>query len=79
MADEFPRFTAATVQAAPVYLDREATIEKACLLIEEAAAKGARLIVFPGGRHGFNVEFEEESNAAMLDFVQCHSGIALQR
>lgn len=47
MADEFPRFTAAAVQAAPVYLDREATIEKACLLIEEAAAKDARLIVFP--------------------------------
>ena len=40
---------------------------------------GARLIVFPRGRHGFNVEFEEESNAAVLDFVQRHSGIALQR
>jgi pimeloyl-ACP methyl ester carboxylesterase len=39
----------------------------------------ARLIVFPGGRHGFNVEFEEESNAAMLDFVQRHSGVTLQR
>jgi aliphatic nitrilase len=47
MADEFARFTAAVVQAAPVYLDREATIDKACRLIEEAAGKGARLIVFP--------------------------------
>lgn len=47
MADEFPQFTAAAVQAAPVYLDREATIDKACRLIEEAAAKGAKLIVFP--------------------------------
>jgi len=37
----------AAVQAAPAYLDREATVEKACRLIEEAAAQGARLIVFP--------------------------------
>lgn len=47
MADECPRFTAAAVQAAPAYLDRDATIDKACRLIEEAAGKGARLIVFP--------------------------------
>ncbi len=37
----------AAAQAAPVYLDKDATIKKACFLIEEAAKKGAELIVFP--------------------------------
>src|SRR5213083_435861 len=38
---------AAAVQAASVFLDRKATVEKAVRLIEEAAAEGAGLIVFP--------------------------------
>ncbi len=37
----------AAVQAPPVFLDVEATIAKAISLIAEAAANGARLIVFP--------------------------------
>src|ERR1700752_238160 len=37
----------AAVQAAPVFLDRDATVEKAALLTEKAAAEGAKLIVFP--------------------------------
>jgi nitrilase len=41
------RFTAAVVQAAPVYLDREATVAKAVRLIEEAAGEGAKLVAFP--------------------------------
>ena len=37
----------AVVQAAPVLFDREATVEKACGLIEQAADQGAQLILFP--------------------------------
>jgi nitrilase len=40
-------FKIAVVQAAPVALDRDATIEKACGLIAEAAAQRARLVLFP--------------------------------
>jgi nitrilase len=37
----------AAVQAEPVTLDCEATVDKACGLIDEAARQGAQLIVFP--------------------------------
>jgi nitrilase len=40
-------FKIAAVQAAPLFLNREATAEKACQGIAEAGSKGARLIVFP--------------------------------
>ncbi len=47
MGDTLPKFTAAAVQAAPLFLDRDATVEKACDLISDAASAGADLIVFP--------------------------------
>ena len=39
--------TVAAVQAAPILMDRDATIAKAVGLIHEAASQGAKLIVFP--------------------------------
>jgi nitrilase len=39
--------TVAAVQAAPVLLDRDATIAKVVALAEKAAAEGARLVAFP--------------------------------
>jgi nitrilase len=40
-------FTVAIAQVTPVFLDRAATVEKACELIVDAGQVGARLIVFP--------------------------------
>lgn len=42
-----PKFKAACVQAAPIFMDLKQTIDKAIGLIEEASKKGARLIAFP--------------------------------
>lgn len=44
---ELPTFKAAVVQAAPVFLDTDATVDKVVRLIGEAACNGARLVAFP--------------------------------
>jgi aliphatic nitrilase len=47
MGDTFPKVKVAAVQAAPVFLNREKTLDKALSLIFEASRTGAGLIVFP--------------------------------
>jgi nitrilase len=47
MGDTLPKVRVAVVQAAPVLFDREASLKKACQLAAQAAAQGARLIIFP--------------------------------
>jgi aliphatic nitrilase len=45
----YPTFKAAAAHIAPVFLDRDATVDKACDVIREAARHGASLVVFPEG------------------------------
>ena len=40
-------FLVAAVQSSPVFMDLDATIERACGFIADAAARGAKLVVFP--------------------------------
>ena len=47
MGISHPKYKVAVVQAAPVWLDLDGTVEKTVDLIQQAAAKGARLIAFP--------------------------------
>jgi nitrilase len=49
MTSPAPPTLVAAVQATPVFLDREATIDKVGTLTKEAAATGARLVAFPEG------------------------------
>ncbi len=42
-----PEFKGAVVQAAPVFLDLQGTLDKGIALIDEAAANGARFVAFP--------------------------------
>jgi len=45
--DKYPVFKAAAAQAAPVFLDRDATIDKLAQLVPKAKERGADLVVFP--------------------------------
>ncbi len=44
---KYPKIRVAAVQAGPVYMDLDATVTKACRLIEEAGSNGAKLVAFP--------------------------------
>jgi len=47
MSVSHPKFKVAAVQASPVFLDLDKTVDKCVALIKEAAANGASLIAFP--------------------------------
>ena len=44
---QYPSYKVAAAHVAPVFMDVEATVDKACSLIREAAGNGAQLVVFP--------------------------------
>jgi nitrilase len=44
---QHPSYKVAAAHVAPVFLDTDRSVDKACSVIEEAAAHGARLIAFP--------------------------------
>lgn len=44
--DSYPKLRVAAVQAAPVYQNRDATVEKSARLIEDAAKGGAKIVGF---------------------------------
>ncbi len=47
MGDSYGRVMVAAVQAAPIVLEREATLDKLEALCAEAAGRGARIVLFP--------------------------------
>jgi nitrilase len=71
VGDVFPSIRLAAVQAAPVLLDRDATVEKACRLIAEAGANGADVVGFPEGfipAHPVWFHFHPATSAASMAF-----------
>jgi nitrilase len=44
---QYPAYKVAAAHVAPVFLDADGSVDKACSVIEEAAGHGARLVAFP--------------------------------
>ena len=47
IGDTYPRFRAGVVHASPVFLDRDASINKLGKIIKKAKEQGADIVVFP--------------------------------
>ncbi len=45
--ERLEKYTAAAVQASPVFLDLDGTVDKAVGLIKETGKAGAKLLAFP--------------------------------
>lgn len=81
MGDTYPRLRAGVVQAAPVFLNREATVDRACKLIREAGRGGARLLAFPEGfipGHPLWYHFHAASGHKSTEFADALFKNALQ-
>ena len=67
----YPKVKVCAAHVAPVYLDAQATVEKAVSLIAEAAGAGAQLIAFPESFvPGFPVWAAVQAPIKGHDFVQ---------
>lgn len=63
-----PSLNVALIQHPPVFLNLDASVEKACTLITQAAQNGARLIAFPETwLPGYPVWLDEAPNAGLWD------------
>ena len=68
---QYEEFVLAVVQADPVYLDLDASTDKACSLIEQAGRKGAALVAFaetwlPGYPYMWSEPFPADVRTAYL-------------